>query len=415
MAFPGFDTGWKISTVSQSEYRFSTMTMRPRVLSVYGTRPDAIKMAPVALELAGRDTLEHISCVTAQHRQMLDQVLGLFEIKPEYDLDIMRDRQTLADIAGRVLSELPRVLEEVKPDIILVHGDTSTAFISALSGYYQGYRVGHVEAGLRTPNLYIPFPEEANRRLIDTLCSLLLAPTENARRALLREGINPDDIFVTGNTVVDAFLFAAGKSGKHVLPKPLTDLKPGRIVTITAHRRESWGEDLSKIAVALTTLADRFPDFTFVFPVHLNPIVRESMLPILGGKKNLVTIDPLGYLDFVTLMSRSYIILTDSGGIQEEAPSLGIPVLVMREVTEREEGIDAGCLRLVGTSTENIVREASQLLENADMHAKMSKARNPYGDGKAAWRIGNILERVLTGEDILPRERLDDRFHFIPA
>ncbi|HDS30618.1 MAG TPA: UDP-N-acetylglucosamine 2-epimerase (non-hydrolyzing), partial [Firmicutes bacterium] len=279
-------------------------------------------------------------------------------------------------------------------------------------GYYEGYKIGHVEAGLRTPNLYIPFPEEANRRLIDTLCSVLLAPTENARMALLNEGKDPEKIFVTGNTVVDAFLYTVEKARTHELPAPIADIETGKIVTITAHRRESWGEDLSKIAKALSELADKFPHFTFVFPVHLNPVVRESMLPILGGKENLRTIEPLGYLDFVALMSRSYLIMTDSGGIQEEAPSLGIPVLVMRDVTEREEGISAGCLKLVGTSTENIVREASMLIENRELHDRMSKAGNPYGDGKAAWRIANILERLLSGEGISDNEREDDRFYF---
>ena len=387
----------------------------PKILSVYGTRPDAIKMAPVALELAKRDTLDHISCVTAQHRQMLDQVLDLFGIEPEYDLDIMQERQSLEEIAGRVLRELPKVFDEVKPDIVLVHGDTSTAFITALSSYYKEYKVGHVEAGLRTPNLYIPFPEEANRRLIDTICSLLLAPTENARRALLDEGKNPDQIFVTGNTVVDAFLFAVEKAKDHPLPHRLDELEPGKIVTITAHRRESWGDDLGNIAKALSELAGSFPDFTFVFPIHMNPIVRESMLPIMAGIDNLIAVEPLGYLDFVALMSRSHLILTDSGGIQEEAPSLGIPVLVMRTVTEREEGIEAGCLKLVGTDTQTIVKVASRILSDPDVHAQMAKAHNPYGDGKASWRIANILERILTDEGFDPDERADDRFHFSPA
>ena len=390
------------------------MADRPTVLSIYGTRPDAIKMAPLVKELESRDTINHVSCVTAQHREMLDQVLRLFEIDPEYDLDIMSERQTLEEIAGRVLNELPEVLGEVAPDIVLVHGDTSTAFISALTSYYNGYKVGHVEAGLRTPNLYVPFPEEANRRLIDTICSLLLAPTENARTALLKENSDPDGIFVTGNTVVDAFLFTAGKAESHPLPTPLSDLEPGKIVTITAHRRESWGKDLADIAKALAVLADRFSDFAFVFPIHLNPIVREAMLPIMGERENLIIIDPIGYLDFVALMSRSFLILTDSGGIQEEAPSLGIPVLVMREVTERQEGLDAGCLALVGTDTEKIVSVASELLSNPEAHARMAKAENPYGDGKASWRIANILERVLSGESIGRAERNDDRFHFSP-
>ncbi len=384
----------------------------PTVLSVYGTRPDAIKMAPVALELAKRKTLRHISCVTGQHRQMLDVVLKLFGIKPRYDLDIMSDRQTLEEIATRVLLELPEILDKVKPDIVLVHGDTSTAFISALSTYYKGCMVGHVEAGLRTPNLYIPFPEEANRRLIDTICSLLLAPTENAREALLAEGKDPERIFVTGNTVVDAFLFAAEKAKDHPLPDPLTNLEAGKIVTITAHRRESWGEDLQSIAKALAVLADRFPDFTFVFPIHMNPIVRESMIPIMENSENLIIMEPLGYLDFVALMSRSYMILTDSGGIQEEAPSLGIPVLVMREVTERKEGLDAGCLELVGTKTDRIVASASRILEDEDLHSRMAKAGNPYGDGKASWRIANILEKVLMDKGFDPGERENDEFHF---
>jgi UDP-N-acetylglucosamine 2-epimerase len=295
-----------------------------------------------------------------------------------------------------------------------VHGDTSTGFISALSSFYRGFKVGHVEAGLRTPDLYVPFPEEANRRLIDTICSLHLSPTENARKALLAEGMNPVDIFVTGNTVIDAFLYTVEKTRDHPLPEPLTTLKPGSIVTITAHRRESWGEDLASIARALSTLADRFPDFTFVFPIHLNPVVRESMMPYLADRENFIVIDPMGYLDFVALMSRSYLILTDSGGIQEEAPSLGIPVLVMRDVTERQEGIDAGCLELVGTRTDRIVAAASRLIEDEEIHRKMSYAGNPYGDGKASWRIGNILEKWLAHEEISEEDRKSDSFHFTP-
>ena len=384
----------------------------PTILSIYGTRPDAIKMAPVAMELNSRDTINHVSCVTAQHRQMLDQVLELFGLKPEYDLDIMQDRQTLEEIAGRLLTVLPDVLDKIKPDIVLVHGDTSTAFISALSTYYRGYKVGHVEAGLRTPNLYIPFPEEANRRLIDTICSLHLAPTESARRALLRESMPPEGIFVTGNTVVDAFLYAVEKAKDYPLPDPLDELQMGKVVTITAHRRESWGQELGNIASALSILAGRFPDFSFVFPIHMNPIVRESMLPIMEGRKNLIITEPLDYLSFVGLMNRSYLILTDSGGIQEEAPSIGVPVLVMRQVTERQEGVDAGCLELVGTNTDYIVERAGRLIQDPSAHEKMSTARNPYGDGKAAWRIGNILEKLLVGDRMLPGDTNDDRFHF---
>jgi len=369
-------------------------------------------MAPVVLELQARKSIRHVACVTGQHRQMLDTVLDLFGIKPRYDLDIMTERQTLEDIALRVLTDLPKILDKVKPDIVLVHGDTSTAFISALSTYYRGFRVGHVEAGLRTPNLYIPFPEEANRRLIDTICSLHLAPTESGRNALLGENRDPEGIFVTGNTVVDAFLFAAEKAKDHPLPEPLTNLEAGKIITITAHRRESWGEDLENIGRALATLADRFPDFTFVFPIHLNPVVRENMMPHMKGFENLIVTEPLDYLDFVALMTKSYLILTDSGGIQEEAPSLGIPVLVMREVTERQEGIDAGCLELVGTDEKNIVERASAILTDPGEHEKMARAENPYGDGKASWRIANILERVLTGEDYEEGERELDEFHF---
>jgi UDP-N-acetylglucosamine 2-epimerase (non-hydrolysing) len=346
---------------------------------------------------------------------MLDQVLELFELKPEYDLDIMKERQTLEEIAGRVLVELPKVLDEVKPDIVLVHGDTSTAFISALSTYYRGFRVGHVEAGLRTPNLYIPFPEEANRRLIDTICSLHLSPTETGREALLNENSPESGIFVTGNTVVDAFLYTVEKAKNYPLPEPLDELEPGKIITITAHRRESWGEDLASIARALADIAGKYQDFSLVFPIHMNPIVRESMLPLIEGMKNLIITEPLDYLSFVGLMSKSYMILTDSGGIQEEAPSLGIPVLVMRDVTERQEGIDAGCLELVGTNAEYIVERAGRLLSDSSAHEAMSNASNPYGDGKASWRIGNILEKFLSGEEINVNERFDDKYHFNPA
>jgi len=388
------------------------MANKPTVLSVYGTRPDAIKMAPLALELQKRKNIRHVSCVTGQHRQMLDLVLELFEIKPEYDLDIMKERQSLEEITTSLMGKLPEVLDKVKPDIVLVHGDTSTAFISALSSFYREYKVGHVEAGLRTPNLYIPFPEEANRRLIDTICTLHLAPTESGRTALLAEGMDPSGIFVTGNTVVDAFLFTAEKAKGHSLPDPISDLEPGKIITITAHRRESWGDDLQSIAQALRIIADRFPDFSLVFPIHLNPVVRESMMPILESVPNIHVIEPLGYIDFVVLMTRSYMILTDSGGIQEEAPSLGIPVLVMREVTERKEGLEAGCLELVGTHTDRIVSFATRLLEDVSLHETMSKAGNPYGDGKASWRIGNILERFLSGEAVTEDEHQSDPFNF---
>lgn len=388
------------------------MSETPTVLSIFGTRPDAIKMAPVVLELKKRATIRHICCVTAQHRQMLDQVLQLFGIIPDYDLDIMQERQSLEQIAGKVFEELPKVIDEVKPDIILVHGDTSTAFISALAGFYRGYKIGHVEAGLRTPNLYIPFPEEANRRLIDTVSSLHLAPTENARTALLNEGRIPSSIFVTGNTVVDAFLYAAEKARQISLSEPLRNLPEGKVITITAHRRESWGNDLASIARALAIIASRFPDFALVFPIHLNPIVRESMLPYLEKLPNLYIVDPLGYLEFVALLTRSYLILTDSGGIQEEAPSLGIPVLVMRDVTERQEGIEAGCLELVGTNAENIIAATSRLIENRDIYQKMARAGNPYGDGSASWRIANILERFLSGGTFTESERSSNNFHF---
>ncbi len=391
------------------------MTDTPTVLSVFGTRPDAIKMAPLVLELEKRKTINHVGCVTGQHRQMLDTVLGIFGITPKYDLDIMKERQTLEEIATRVLVELPPILDKVKPDVVLVHGDTSTAFVSALSSYYRGFKVGHVEAGLRTPDLYVPFPEEANRRLIDTICMVHLSPTETGRIALLAEGANPDGIFVTGNTVVDAFLYTAEKAKQHTLPEPISNLEAGRVITITAHRRESWGEDLRSIAKAIAVLAERFPDFVFVFPIHMNPVVRESMLPIMQDLHNLRVIEPLGYLDFVKLMTMSHMILTDSGGIQEEAPSLGIPVLVMRDVTERQEGIDAGCLELVGTKTDRIVASGSRLLEDEEYHRRMSVAGNPYGDGKASWRIANILERILTGEEIGEEDRRDDRFNFDPS
>ncbi len=392
------------------------MARIPTVLSVYGTRPDAIKMAPMVLELQKRDSIRHISCVTGQHRQMLDQVLDLFDIKPDHDLDIMTERQSLEEIATRVLLKLPEILDEVQPDIVLVHGDTSTAFVSALSAYYRGFKVGHVEAGLRTPDLYIPFPEEANRRLIDTICSLHLAPTENARAALLNEGKSDEGIFVTGNTVVDALIYASKQVQLTQVHPSISDLvlAENDIVTITAHRRESWGDDLKSIAEALVELADKFPNINFVFPIHLNPIVRENMLPIMEGRGNLLVIEPLGYLDFAALMNRSCLILTDSGGIQEEAPSLGKPVLVMRNVTEREEGIAAGCLKLVGTDTGKIVETTAELLSDRSEYEKMARAGNPYGDGKASWRIANILEKVLNNEAIDPGKRQNDNFHFTP-
>ncbi len=368
-----------------------------KLLSIFGTRPEAIKMAPLLMALRDEEELESVVCVTAQHRGMLDQVLDVFEVVPDYDLDLMLDSQGLADVTGRVLAGVGRVIEDESPQLVLVHGDTNTTMSAALAAYYGRVDVGHVEAGLRTGDRYAPWPEEMNRRIADVLATIHFAPTEAARRNLLREGVDPQAIHVTGNTVVDALVWTRDRIRKHPrlsdgLAQRFSYLSPDRrLVLVTGHRRESFGGGFRRICEALTKLAAR-GDAEILYPVHLNPQVREPVEELLGGREHIHLIPPVDYATFVYLMDRSHLILTDSGGVQEEAPSLGKPVLVMRETTERPEGLDAGTARLVGTSPERIVSAASELLDDPDSYEAMARAHNPYGDGCAAQRMVEILK-----------------------
>lgn len=371
------------------------------VLSIFGTRPEAIKMAPVVRELQRRpDRFRSLVCVTAQHRQMLDQVLDLFDLRPDFDLDIMKPGQDLYDVTANVLLGMRNVLREVTPDIILVHGDTTTTMAAALAGYYARIPVGHVEAGLRTHNKFAPFPEEINRQVAGVVCDLHFAPTEQARANLLREGVADSAIVVTGNTVVDALLSIVDRIGHddkltREMEARFSFLNPARrLVLVTGHRRENFGEGFENICHALVELARRHDDVEILYPVHLNPNVQEPVKRILGGEgaANIHLIDPLDYLPFVYAMNRAHLIITDSGGVQEEAPSLGKPVLVMRETTERPEAVAAGTVRLVGTDFDRIVAEATLLLSDAEAYGVMSRAHNPYGDGRAAGRIAAALE-----------------------
>lgn len=369
-----------------------------RVLSVFGTRPEAIKMAPLVHALAKDPFFDARVCVTAQHREMLDQVLKLFSIQPDYDLNIMHPGQGLTEITCRILEGLKPVLESFRPDVVLVHGDTSTTIAASLAAFYQRIAVGHVEAGLRTGNLYSPWPEEANRTLTGHLAMLHFAPTQISRENLLRENIAETKIFVTGNTVVDALLLARDRilnddTQRHALSERYPFLNEGKkMLLVTGHRRESFGSGFENICHALAQLAAQNPDVQIVYPVHLNPNVSEPVKRILGHINNITLTDPQEYLPFVWLMHHAYLILTDSGGIQEEAPSLGKPVLVMRSTTERPEAVQAGTVRLVGTDTQKIVSEVTRLLHDENAYLEMSRAHNPYGDGKASERIINALK-----------------------
>lgn len=367
-----------------------------KILLVFGTRPEAIKMAPLALELKKRPELDVELCVTAQHREMLDQVLSLFELTPEYDLDLMQPGQDLYDITSRALQGLKTVFSQSQPDLVLVHGDTTTTFSASLAAFYQKIPVGHVEAGLRTGDIYSPWPEEVNRKLTGALTQLHFAPTEKSQQNLLVENVNKDNIFVTGNTVIDALLQVVDivKTDAELnqkLTKQFSFVNSDKkLILVTGHRRESFGGGFERICQALKSLAQR-SDVQVVYPVHLNPNVKEPVDRILAGVKNVHLIEPLDYLPFVYLMSQSYLILTDSGGVQEEAPSLGKPVLVMRDTTERPEAIQAGTVKLVGTDLDYIVEQTINLLDNQDEYEKMSIAHNPYGDGKACARIADII------------------------
>lgn len=368
-----------------------------KVLTVFGTRPEAIKMAPLVKHLQSVPGIQASVCVTAQHRQMLDQVLELFEITPDHDLDLMRPGQDLYSVTSDILLSLKPVYEAVRPDMVLVHGDTTTTFATTLAAFYQRIPVGHVEAGLRTGNLLSPWPEEANRKLTGALARFHFAPTAISRGNLLREGVPETSIVVTGNTVIDALLMIQSKlEGSPQLQSALAARFPylrdgARLLLITGHRRENFGDGFERICEAIATLARRYPDLDLVYPVHLNPNVREPVNRLLSGIANVHLIEPLDYLPFVYLMARSTVILTDSGGIQEEAPSLGKPVLVMRDTTERPEAIEAGTARLAGTDVESIVGGVSLLLDDAAEYRRMSIAHNPYGDGHACERIARTL------------------------
>ena len=360
-----------------------------KIMLVFGTRPEAIKMCPLVKELQTRSGLETVVCVTGQHRQMLDSVLNTFGVTPEYDLSIMKDKQTLFDVTVNILEKLRSVLEKEQPDVVLVHGDTTTTFAAALACFYLGIKVGHVEAGLRTYNIHSPYPEEFNRQAVGIVSEYNFAPTDLARDNLLREGKRPESIFVTGNTAIDALKTTVRDDYRH---EQLDWAKDGRLIMITAHRRENLGEPMHHMFRAIRRIADENPDVRAIYPIHMNPAVRRAADEELGGCDRIRIIEPLDVIDFHNFLSRSYMKLTDSGGIQEEAPSLGKPVLVMRDTTERPEGIAAGTLRLVGTSEETIYENFRLLLDSREEYEKMSRAANPYGDGHACKRIADILE-----------------------
>ncbi len=359
-----------------------------KIMIVFGTRPEAIKMCPLVKELKERKNIQTIVCVTGQHREMLKQVLDCFEVIPDYNLDIMQDKQTLFDITNNIISKIKPVLEEVRPDIILVHGDTTTTFVTALCAFYMQIPVGHVEAGLRTYNLYSPYPEEFNRQATGIIAKYNFAPTEMAKSNLINEGKEESTIYVTGNTAIDALKTTVSTEYEN----PLLDwVGNDRLVVLTAHRRENLGKPLENMFTAIKKIIEERKDIKVIYPVHKNPIVQEIAKKILGNNERIKLIEPLEVIDFHNLLASSYLILTDSGGIQEEAPSLGKPVLVMRDTTERPEGIKAGTLKLVGTDTDTIYKEMKKLLDNSIEYDRMSKAQNPYGDGLASKRIADIL------------------------
>lgn len=360
------------------------------VMLVFGTRPEAIKMCPLVNELKTRETIKTVVCVTGQHRQMLDQVLEAFKVVPDYDLSIMKEKQTLFDITTNILNSIGEVLEEVKPDVVLVHGDTSTTFVTALACFYKQIPVGHVEAGLRTYNIYSPYPEEFNRQAVSIIAEYNFAPTQLSKDNLIKEGKNPEKIYITGNTAIDALKTTVKNEYTH---SELEWASDSRLIMITAHRRENLGEPMHNMFRAIRRVLDEHSDVKAIYPIHMNPLVREAAKQELGDCDRIHIIEPLEVLDFHNFLARSFMILTDSGGIQEEAPSLGKPVLVMRDTTERPEGIKAGTLKLVGTDEEVIYKSFKMLLEDEDEYNKMSGASNPYGDGTACKKIADILEK----------------------
>lgn len=380
-----------IQTVKSGEFM-------KNVMLVFGTRPEAIKMCSLVKELKTRKNIKTTVCVTGQHRQMLDSVLETFGVKPDYDLSVMKDRQTLFDITANILMKIKSVLEEVQPDVVLVHGDTSTTFVTALACFYMQIPVGHVEAGLRTYNIYSPYPEEFNRQAVSIISKYNFAPTARARENLLKEGRDGEAIFVTGNTAIDALSTTVREDYSH---PELDWAADSRLIMLTAHRRENLGEPMHHMFRAIKRIIDETPDIKVIYPIHMNPVVREAAAEILGDEERVHIIEPLDVLDFHNFLARSYMILTDSGGVQEEAPSLGKPVLVMRDTTERPEGIAAGTLKLVGTDEEFIYKTFRQILDDEEEYKKMSCASNPYGDGNASRRIADILEFGKTEEWIV--------------
>lgn len=366
-----------------------------KIMLVFGTRPEAIKMCPLVNELKRREDFETVVCVTGQHRQMLDQVLETFEVIPDYDLSIMKDKQTLFDITTNILDKIKSVLEKEQPDVVLVHGDTSTTFVTALACYYFQIPVGHVEAGLRTYNIYSPYPEEFNRQAVSIISQYNFAPTEKSKENLIKEGRDASRIWVTGNTVIDALKTTVREDYSH---PELEWAKGSRLIFITAHRRENLGQPMHNMFRAIHRVMDEHADVKALYPIHMNPVVRQAAKEELGDLDRIHIIDPVEVFDCHNIMAQSYMILTDSGGIQEEAPSLGKPVLVMRDTTERTEGISAGTLKLVGTEEENIYNNFKELLENKEVYDAMAKANNPYGDGHACERIVNVLEERLNNE-----------------
>ena len=369
---------------------------KKKIITIFGTRPEAIKMAPLVKELERRENIESKVCVTAQHREMLDQVLDLFDIKPDFDLNIMKSKQTLTGITNKVLEGLEEVFIKEKPDMILVHGDTTTTFSGALAAFYQQIKVGHVEAGLRTFDKYFPFPEEMNRKLTGALADLHFAPTKSSKRNLLREGVKEEDIFITGNTVIDAMEHTVLEDYKFETQElNKIDFKNKKIIMITAHRRENWGEGIENICEALDEIVDKNKDVELVYLVHLNPIVKDVVTNKLGNKERIHLLPPLDTKETHNLMNKCFMVMTDSGGLQEEAPHLGKPVLVLRDVTERPEAVEYGTVKLVGTDVDKIVNEANYLINNKEEYSKMSQAVNPYGDGLASKRIADIIENYF--------------------
>lgn len=376
-----------------------------KLMAVFGTRPEAIKMAPLILELKKHEVFEPLVCVTAQHREMLDQVLDIFKIKADYDLDIMEDKQTLTDITVKSLKGLEDIFTEARPDIVLVHGDTTTTFAASLAAFYHKIKTAHVEAGLRTHDKWLPYPEEMNRRLTAALADLHFAPTGRAKQNLINENISQDKIYITGNTVIDVLPYTV-KNDYRFKTGVLNgiDYQNKRVIVVEAHRRENWGAPMENICRAIKRLIDDYPDTMVVYPVHLNPVVRDTVFKILGGVDRCLLIDPLDIDDMHNLLSRSYMVMTDSGGLQEEVPSMGKPVLVLRRETERPEAIEAGTVKLVGLDEDDIYEQAFRLLSDSKEYLSMANSVNPYGDGHASFRIAGYLLNYFGFEDSKPKE-----------